>query len=596
MHVRLADQEKNILAEQTNLPSDATIWHAASREQIVDILATDLSAGLNDKSVFERSAHYGPNRLAESPQVPSWKRFVGQFAELIVWILIVAAIIAGVLGEWLDASAIIAIVILNGILGFLQEEKAHRELSALRRRSAYSAKVVRDGKQAIVAADELVPGDLIELEAGDHIPADSRLVESFSFGVQESALTGESVPIHKDAESILAAKTNLADRRNMVYLGTVAVSGRASAIVVATGMQTELGRIAGLIERQPQESTPLQKRLTELGRKLLVVCLVIVAIIFALQVARGGDVIDVFFSSVSLAVAAIPEGLPAVVTLVLAVGLRRMIRRSALIRKLPSVETLGSVTVICSDKTGTLTRNEMTVEQVITADASFVVTGAGYTPWGDFVLNEAPIRAECHTDLVAALKAGVYCNRARLIAEDDGKSWQVLGDPTEGALLMAARKAGIQSELPGRIVHEIPFDAERKLMSVIVSADDGHAVMYVKGAPEVILERSTHERVGGTSRPLDEQRRKQLLGQNSVMAADALRVLALASKSAHGPVTVEGETNLEFLGLVGMKDSPREEAREAVRRCLLAGIRPVMITGDHPATARNRTRVGNLRS
>jgi Ca2+-transporting ATPase len=585
MHGGLVKRERNILVEQSTSSSNTTTWHAISSRQLLDILATDLHEGLKVEQVVERRERYGPNRLAESPSVPSWTRFAGQFAELFVWILIAAAIIAGVLGEWLDTSAIIAIVLMNGILGFLQEEKAHRELTALRRRSAYSAKVVRDGKQAIVAADELVPGDLIQLEAGDHIPADSRLIESFSFGVQESALTGESVPIHKDAESILAAKTNLADRRNMVYLGTVAVSGRASAIIAATGMQTELGRIAGLIERQPQEATPLQKRLSELGRKLLVVCLIIVAIIFAMQVARGGDVIDVFLSSVSLAVAAIPEGLPAVVTLVLAVGLRRMIRRSALIRKLPSVETLGCVTVICSDKTGTLTRNEMTVEQVITADASFVVTGAGYTPWGDFVLNEQPIRPEFHTDLVAALKAGVFCNRARLIPDKDGKSWQVLGDPTEGALLVAARKAGIQSELPGRIVHEIPFDAERKLMSVIISAENGHAVMYVKGAPEVILERCTHERVGGTTRPLDEQRRKQLLGQNSAMAADALRVLALASKIVSGPVTAEAESDLEFLGLAAMKDPPREEAREAVRRCQLAGIRPVMITGDHPATA-----------
>ena len=585
MHVGIAHQEVSSLLEQTSRPADTAAWHATSNDVLADKLAMHAHNGLNQKQVVERRAHYGPNRLAESLQVPSWKRFVGQFTELIVLILIVAAIIAGILGEWLDASAILAIVFMNGILGFLQEERAQRELTALRRRSAYSATVVRDGKQVVVAAEELVPGDLIQLEAGDHIPADARLMETFSFGVQESALTGESVPTHKNAVSILPEKTNLADRHNMAYLGTVAVSGRASAIVVATGMQTELGRIAGLIERQPQESTPLQKRLTELGRKLLVMCLVIVAIIFGLQVARGGDVAEVFFSAVSLAVAAIPEGLPAVVTLVLAVGLRRMIRRNALIRKLPSVETLGCVTVICSDKTGTLTRNEMTVERVITADTFFIVTGAGYTPWGDFVLNEKLIRPEYQLDLIDALKAGVYCNRARLTTDDGGKSWQVLGDPTEGALLVAARKAGIQSELPGRIAHEIPFDAERKLMSVMVSAENGHTVMYVKGAPEVVLARCTHERVGGTTRPLDEQRRKELLSQNSTMAAEALRVLALALKTVSPPLSAEAEAELEFLGLVGMKDPPREEVREAVRRCVLAGIRPVMITGDHPATA-----------
>ena len=365
----------------------STAWHAELTNGFVAVLATSPNDGLKADQILERQARYGPNRLAEIPPTPLWKKFLGQFAEVIVWILIAAALIAGALGEWLDASAIIAIVLLNGVLGFLQEEKAQRELAALRKRSAYSATVVRDGKQLVVAAEELVPGDLIELEAGDHVPADVRLIETFAFGVQESALTGESVPTHKDASAILPEATTLADRCNMAYLGTVAVSGRAMAIVVATGMQTELGRIAGLLERQPSEPTPLQKRLSELGRKLLVVCLGIVAIIFSLQLARGGDLVEVFFAAVSLAVAAIPEGLPAVVTLVLAVGLRRMIRRNALIRKLPSVETLGCVTVICSDKTGTLTRNEMTVERVIAGEDNFAVTGMGYSPCGDFLLG-----------------------------------------------------------------------------------------------------------------------------------------------------------------------------------------------------------------
>jgi Ca2+-transporting ATPase len=392
------------------------------------------------------------------------------------------------------------------------------------------------------------------------------------------------VPTGKEASAVLPDKTTLADRRNMTYLGTVCVSGRAMAVVVATGMKTELGRIAGLLERQPSEPTPLQKRLSELGRKLLVVCLAIVATIFTLQVLRGGELTEVFFTAVSLAVAAIPEGLPAVVTLVLAVGLRRMIRRNALIRKLPSVETLGCVTTICSDKTGTLTRNEMTVERVVAGEASFTVTGIGYAPRGDFLIDDAPIRIASHSDLLATLKAGAYCNRARLIAENDGELWKVLGDPTEGALLVAARKAGLQAELPGRIVHEIPFDAERKLMSVIVSLNDDRTVMYVKGAPEVILQKCTDEQVGGRNRPLDMRRRTALLEQSAAMAADALRVLAVACKPINEHVAID-ESDLIFLGLVAMKDPPREEAREAVRRCLLAGIRPVMITGDHPATA-----------
>jgi Ca2+-transporting ATPase len=567
------------------VPFAAKVWYALSASEVATALATDQRSGLSGQLVLKRQAEYGPNRLAEAPPVPLWKRFLGQFAELLVWILIAAALIAGVLGEWLDASAILAIVLLNGVLGFLQEERAQRELAALRKRTAYSATAMRDGKQVVIAGEELVPGDLVELEAGDHIPADMRLIESFAFSVQESSLTGESVPIAKDAALILPQSTMLADRSNMAYLGTVAVSGRAMAIVVATGMQTELGRIAGLLERQTAEPTPLQKRLSELGRKLLVVCLGIVAIIFALQIARGGELIEVFVAAVSLAVAAIPEGLPAVVTLVLAVGLRRMVRRNALIRKLPSVETLGCVTVICSDKTGTLTRNEMTVERIVAGNAAYSITGVGYRPRGDFILANEPVRPENHIDLLDALRAGVYCNRARLLAEEGGNLWQVLGDPTEGALLVVARKAGLPAELPGQTVHELPFDSERKLMSVFVRTYEGRTVMYVKGAPEVILSNSTCEQVEGTTRPLDSQRRKELLAQSAVMAADALRVLALACKPVSEQFLAEHESDLTFLGLVGMKDPPREEVREAVRRCYLAGIRPVMITGDHPATA-----------
>lgn len=567
-------------------PQDALIpAHAIAANNLCEVLATHPRDGLDAQEARTRRGKFGPNRLAEVPAAPLWRKFVGQFVELIVLILIAAALVAAALGEWLDAGAILAIVLMNGILGFLQEEKARRELAALRKQSAYSATVVREGRQTVVAADELVPGDLVELEAGDHLPADARLVETFAFGVQEAALTGESVPTQKDACQILPEATPLADRSNMAYLGTVAVSGRAMAIVVATGMQTELGRIAGLLERQPPEPTPLQKRLAELGRKLLVVCLGIIAVIFSLQMARGGELIDVFLIAVSLAVAAIPEGLPALVTVVLAVGLRRMIRRNALIRKLPSVETLGCVTVICSDKTGTLTRNEMTIERVIAGESVFMVTGVGYAPRGDFILDNRQIPPDSHSDLLAALKTGAYCNRARLVADESGKGWQIIGDPTEGALLVAARKAGIDLELPGRIVHEIPFDAVRKLMSVVVQADGEPPVMYLKGAPEAVLDRCIAEHVDGSVRPLNPLRRQALLQQCAQMAGDALRVLALATKPVTAAPTDEAENGLTLLGLVGMKDPPREEAREAVRRCYLAGIRPVMITGDHPATA-----------
>jgi Ca2+-transporting ATPase len=574
-------------AAVTNEPATVAApknWHALEIAEVTNILGTHPLAGLSSQQVSDRQNLYGANKLAEAASVPWWRRFLRQFAELLIWILVFAALIAGALGEWLDASAILAIVLLNAILGFLQEEKAQRELASLRKRSAYSATAIRNGKQTVVAAEELVPGDMIELEAGDHIPADVRLTESFALSVQEAALTGESVPIYKDAATLLPELTTLADRGNMAYLGTVAVSGRSTAVVVATGMQTELGRIASLLEHQPAEPTPLQKRLSELGRKLLVVCLAIVAIIFSLHVARGGDITETFFAAVSLAVAAIPEGLPAVVTLALAVGLRRMVCRNALIRKLPSVETLGCVTVICSDKTGTLTRNEMTVERITAGEREFTITGAGYTPVGDFILGNEIITPDENADLLATLKAGAYCNRARLVTDESGKHWRVVGDPTEGALLVAAYKAGISFESSSRIAHEIPFDAERKMMSVIITPHDGAPVMYVKGAPEVILNICSHEMVNGHIRVLNSASRELLLQKNSTMAAEALRVLAVAYKPSTAQFAETSESDLIFLGLVAMKDPPREEAREAVRRCFLAGIQPVMITGDHPAT------------
>jgi Ca2+-transporting ATPase len=405
--------------------------------------------------------------------------------------------------------------------------------------------------------------------------------------------------VDKDARAVLDPATPLGDRRNMVHLGTVAAAGKASAVVVATGMDTELGRIAGMLQRHEWEPTPLQRRLAELGKVLIVICLAIVAVIFLLQLHRGGALVEVFLLSVSLAVAAVPEGLPAVVTIALALGLQRMVKRNALIRKLPSVETLGSVTVICSDKTGTLTRNEMTIRLILAGDTRYQVTGVGYEPRGEFfkyrggaakpiaadsTLIDAPVEARRSPDLMHALLVGVRCNSAQF-RQNEG-SWQVIGDPTEGALLVAARKAGLdQGDHPPPVLHEIPFDSERKAMSVVMQGPQGQPVMYTKGAPEVILSKCAAERRDGQIQPLTEARREELLQWNSQMAARALRVLALAYRDYPDTVSEYEETDLIFAGLVGMIDPPREEARDAVRKCRTAGIRPVMITGDHPATA-----------
>jgi len=585
--------------------------HSIDLGQLAAALGSDVNKGLADSHVAAARAVHGLNQLAQVPPIPTWRRLVGQFRELVIWILIVAAVVAGVMGELTDALAILAIVLLNGIIGFVQEERAERALAALRNLSAPIAKVVRAGAIQQVPAADLVPGDRIELEAGDHIPADARLISAFSFQVQEAALTGESMAADKDASVVLPEATPLGDRRNMVYLGTIAATGKAAALVVATGMRTELGRIAGLLSRQAPEPTPLQRRLAELGRVLVIVCLALVAIVFLLQVRRGGDLLQVFLVSVSLAVAAVPEGLPAVVTLALALGLQRMAARNALVRKLPSVETLGSVTVICTDKTGTLTRNEMTVRRIVTGDREYDVSGSGYQPEGQFRLvagsaspnqdgnsNSVPPEAAAvpnettdltdYPDLRMLLMAGARCNSARVVRSGDHQdSWQVIGDPTEGALLVAAMKGGINAAGDNhRLISEIPFDSNRKAMSVIVSEADGSEAIYTKGAPEVVLAMCSHEFGADRECPLTSERRQSILKKNAALADSALRVLALAFRRREAGRGKFEEKDLVLAGLAGMIDPPREEAKQAVQSCKSAGVNPIMITGDHPATAR----------
>jgi Ca2+-transporting ATPase len=574
--------------------------HALSAEQVAVMLGTG-PPGLPAEEARRRLAQFGPNELAKAPPIPRWLVLASQFRSAVVWLLIVAALISGVMQEWIDAAAILAIVALNGVIGFLQEDRARRALEALQKLSAPTARVLRDGALESIPARDLVPGDVIRIEAGDYVPADARLRDAAVLRVQEASLTGESTPVDKNADAVLPEKTELADRANMIYLGTTASAGKASAMVVATGMQTELGRIAGLLERQPREPTPLERRLDELGRVLLVVCLFIVAVIFLLQILRGGAWIDVLLLSVSLAVAAVPEGLPAVVTLALALGLERMVRRNALVRKLPSVETLGSVTAICSDKTGTLTRNEMTVREVVAGRGRYRVTGAGFEPRGRFLrwtAAESPaaddqaeaaaaVRVADEVDLKAALIVGARCTTAQLHAPAaEGQPWTVIGDPTEGALIVAARKAGLDEAVAeGDTIHEIPFDSERKAMSIVVATHQAQR-MLTKGAPEVLLKNATHEQIDGRPQPLSDQRRTELLHLAADMAGRALRVLALARRDYPGDY--QGpfqETELTWLGMVGMIDPPREEAKPAVARSKDAGIRPIMITGDHPATA-----------
>ena len=558
--------------------------HALPAADVLAALGSDADRGLPESAVEPLRRRHGPNALAEAPPTPAWKQFLRQLAEPVVWLLLAAGGVALLLQKWTDFTAIAAIVLLNALLGFFQQRKAESALAALRRMSSPNAKVIRSGRPRVVPAADLVPGDRVELEAGDRVPADVRLVRGFGFRTTEAALTGESTPTDKDPAAVLADDAPLGDRRNMAYLGTAVAGGKASGVVVATGMGTELGRIAGMLKGQPAEMTPLQKRLARLGKHLVLLCLALVTVIAALQLARGDGLLDTLRLAVSLAVAAVPEGLPAVVTITLALGLQRMVGRNALIRRLASVETLGSVTVICSDKTGTLTRNEMTVREVFAGGRRFDVGGAGYAPDGGFAADGTPVAVSRESDLLKAVAVGVWCNHARVVPADGG--WQAIGDPTEAALVVAGRKAGLAAEAAGHeAVGEVPFDSDRRAMTVVVRGPGG-CTAYTKGAPEVVLGKCVGVRWNGQVIPMADAHRAAIQAAAGEMAGRALRVIALAYRDDADPADGEGvERDLVFAGLAGMIDPPREEAREAVGRCKAAGVRPVMITGDHPDTA-----------
>jgi len=577
---------------------------AQSAESVLRALGSDVKQGLGGEQVARRRTEFGFNELETVPPEPLWRKFLRQFSDVVVWLLIVAAVVSGLLREWTDAGAILAIVLLNAILGFVQEEKAGRALAALQKLAAPLSRVLRDGQLQSLPARELVPGDIIDLDAGDNVPADARLIEAFGLRVQEAALTGESTPVDKAAQRVLEESAPLGDRQNMVYMGTVVAGGKAHAVVVATGMRTELGKIAGLLETYEVETTPLQRKLAQVGKTLAIACLVLVALIFVLEFLRGRPPLETFLISVSLAVAAVPEGLPAVVTLSLALGLQRMVKRNVLIRKLPSVETLGAVTVICSDKTGTLTRNELTVREIMAGDEHYHVTGAGYAPQGEFRKQAADGGAQAveparEAGLQSLLTIADRCNHAQVLPAGDGKeSWKVIGDPTEGALRVLAMKArlrplptaeGTTAASPAvhdpDVLHELPFDSERKAMSIVIADPAGGAVMYTKGAPEVVLGMCPAEFRAGAAVPLNDTRRREITGVAAEMASRALRVLAFASRARKTTAGPFDERDLVFAGLAGMIDPPRDEVRHSVATCRAAGIRPMMITGDHPDTA-----------
>ncbi len=560
-------------------------WYARSQGEIEREFAVDPAAGLSEEEAARRLSTHGRNELPEAPPPSPWHILATQFTSLIVWVLIGAALVSGLLGEWIDAGAILAIVLLNGLLGFLQEYRAEQSLAALRTMAVTYARVVRDGTRLNLSSTELVPGDIIDVEAGDHVPADARLLQAAAFRTQEAALTGESTPVEKLSAALPDSDLPLADQRNMLFMGTTVTGGKGRAVVVATGRVTELGRIATLMTAVPIDPTPLQRRLEQFGHVLLALSLGIVLVVFGLGVWRGEPLFDMFLTAVSLAVAAIPEGLPAIVTTTLALGVMRMVSRHALIRRLPAVETLGAATVICTDKTGTLTKNEMTVTKLAIDDLVMEVTGEGYAPAGTIVGGEP--REGALRDL---LWTALLCNGASL-KQAEGK-WAVVGDPTEGALLVAGRKGGwVQEELERAqpLLGEIPFDSDRKMMTM-VRRSEARAVAYVKGAPDVLLGCcDEYVTKTGERRPLTESLRMSMLSVNRQFAQQALRVVALAYRvldpqpASFDPDLVE--RRLCFLGLAAMKDPLRPEAKSAVDLCRSAGIATVMITGDHKETA-----------
>ena len=589
------------------LAPDGKNAYQQSVQAVITALNSDMARGLTTQDAQQRLAQSGPNQLEAEAATPAWRKFLAQFQDVLVILLLIAAAIS--VGVWFyeradplpyEGLVIFAIVLLNGLLGYVQEARAEKSVAALQAMTAAEATILRDGQPQRTAAANLVPGDIILIEEGDTIPADGRLISTVSLQAAEASLTGESLPVAKDTEPI-AEPAEVGDRSNMVFSGTAAAYGRGRAVITATGMQTEMGKIAGLLRQTKSEATPLQQELNRTGKLLgvivLVIAVVMVATILLLENVREiSDIIDVLILGVALAVAAVPEGLTAVVTAVLAIGMSRMAKRQALIRKLPAVETLGSATVIASDKTGTLTKNEMTVRTVATASGRVEVTGVGYAPEGALLQDGQPLAdGALRNEVTYTLGAADRANNA-VLQEKDGR-WIIQGDPTEGALIVAARKAGLtDDQLTARFarIGEVPFSSERKLMSTVHTDAERpeRLLVLIKGAPDILLNRCQQEWLGDAARPLSEERRQAIRTLNEELAGEALRTLGVAFRSLPrdslqqtNGASDELEHELVFLGLVGMSDPPRPEVQEAIKVAQGAGIRSIMITGDHPKTA-----------
>jgi Ca2+-transporting ATPase len=573
-----------VLEQARPVPAVARPWHGLDVADVAARLGTSLDAGLTPEEAARRLAEHGPNELEAGRRVAPWRLLLDQFRNVLIIILLVAVALSAVLGHATEAVVISIIVLFAALLGFAQEVRAERAIDALRRMAAPSATVVRDGDEVEVPARDLVPGDVVLLSSGDRASADGRLVKAVNLQVEESALTGESMPVEKQTAGLDDDDDlPVGDRTNMVYAGTSVAYGRGRAVVVATGMETEFGGIARMLETIERAKTPLQASLDRVGTLLARAAIVVVLLVVSIGLVRGEPFLDMLLFGVALAVAVVPEALPAVITISLTLAAQRMAKRNALIRRLPATETLGSVSVIAADKTGTLTKDEMTVRRIFAGGELLEVSGAGYEPDGELLRNSAAV--EPTQAVLEALRAAVLASDAQLVEPDGDGRWEVRGDPTEGALVVAAAKAGLRrADLEARFprVDEIPFTSESKRMTTLHSVD-GRVVAYAKGAPEVILGACTRRLGESGEEALDAEARDALLATARDMAGDALRVLAVARRSDATPENAERD--LTLLGLIGMIDPPRPEAKDAVETCRRAGIKPVMITGDHPLTA-----------
>lgn len=581
----MKSENKSAVALKTEKIDFSCMTAAAAINQF----EVDESVGLNDRQVAEAQARYGKNELQAEQGKSFAAKLIDQLKDFTVIVLIIAALVSGLLNQLGDAILIIAIVIVNAVLGIIQEGRAEKSIAALQKMSAPSARVLRNGQQQLIASVEVVPGDIVLVDAGTIVPADIRLLSGFNLKAEEAALTGESVPVEKDANFLAEESVGIGDRANMLYSGTSVTYGSGTGLVVAIGEQTEVGKIADRLKGIKQDVTPLQRNLNKLGKVLGMICLLICALVFVIGFIQGGEPLQLFLTAVSLAVAAIPEGLPAVVTIVLALGMNRMARKNAIVKKLPAVETLGSIDTICSDKTGTLTQNEMTVTNVLAGDNLYRVTGTGYSPEGEIVhvmsSNEHDLNAVDNPVLERLVEIAALCNEAELVADDDGH--KIIGDPTEGALLTLSAKLNLSKEgLNQRyqLLSAQPFDSERKMMTVTYAGMANENLALTKGAPDIMLERSSFEMTTQGVVPMTEERRAYWHQHNANLANQALRVLAYAYEPV-GSATEGHEEHMIFVGLTGMIDPARPEVKEAIKKCQSAGIRPVMITGDYPATA-----------